>query len=76
MAGPLVEIKGLGNAMAGVRDGIRGVRKLVADLNDSSSGLAAELQDVQKQIEQARSDLKFEAQTLGNSGNASEGSGT
>ena len=67
MAGKLLEIKGLGNAMADVRDGMRGLKSLVADVSESASGFAAELSDVKAQIEQARDDLRFEAQTLGNS---------
>ena len=66
----LVEIKGLGARVASVRSGIKAARDAAADVEGAASALAAELKDVHTQIEQARSDIRFEAETLGNSGNS------
>lgn len=71
----LIEIKGLGAAITSARAGIKGVREAAANVQISADALTAELNDVHTQIEAARSDLKFEAQTLGNSG-ASNGAGS
>jgi hypothetical protein len=67
---PLIEVKGLSQTVAAARDGIKSVREAAASLHVSASAFAAEATDVTKQIEQARADLKFEAETLGNSGSA------
>jgi hypothetical protein len=67
---PLIEVKGLSQTVAAAREGIKSVREAAASLHVSASAFAAEAADVTKQIEQARSDLKFEAETLGNSASA------
>lgn len=64
---PLVEIKGLGARVSAVRQGIAAARNAAADVESSAASLAAELSDVHKQIEAARADIRFEAETLGNS---------
>lgn len=69
---PLIEIKGLGQAVAGVREEIRRSRDSAGRLQDSAFKLRAEIEDYHAQVEQARSDLAFEAQTLGNSGGSSQ----
>lgn len=67
MAQRLIEIKGLASSIADAKRGIAEVRGASANLNVSSAALVAELNDVTAQLESARSDLKFEAATLGNS---------
>lgn len=67
---PLLEIKGLAGAVNDVRASLKSIRSSAAGLQASAAGLKAELDDVTKQIEQHRSDLKFEAETLGNSGSS------
>lgn len=67
-----LEIKGLGAAVASARKGIAEVRAASADVNESARGLTGDLVDLKKQIDTARDDLKFEAQTLGNSQAADE----
>lgn len=71
MSPPLVEIKGLGNAVAGFRKDLADVRSIAADLSVSAGNLKAELADVKAQIEDARSQIKDEASTLGNSASGS-----
>lgn len=73
---PLIEIKGLGQIAASVRDEVRGIRALGAVVQENASGLRAELGDINDQITQVRSDIKFEAETLGNSPPASPPSAT
>lgn len=68
MGTPLVEIKGLGNAITSVRSGLAGVRALAADVQVSAGALHAELTDVKQQIEDARAQIKTEASIMGNSG--------
>jgi predicted nucleic acid-binding Zn-ribbon protein len=63
----LLEIKGLGAHVAAAKRGIADVRTAAADLNNSTGALAMELRDVTAQVEAARKDLRFEAETLGNS---------
>jgi hypothetical protein len=62
-----LEIKGLGQQVASAKKGIADVRAAAADLSVSTEALVSELKDVKTQVEAARSDLKFEAETLGNS---------
>lgn len=69
---PLIEIKGLAASIATAKKGIADVRGASASLNVSSAALVAELNDVTAQIESARSDLKFEAATLGNGNGETE----
>ena len=72
---PLIEIKGLGAAVQSAKAGIASVRSETAGLSTDATALVAAIQDVRKQISQAQSDLKFEAETLGN-GNGETTSGT
>ncbi|HYM32309.1 MAG TPA: hypothetical protein VEU47_13470 [Candidatus Cybelea sp.] len=65
---PLIEIKGLGAAVAAARVSIAGVRSETAGLSTDAVHLVAAIQDVRKQIAQAHDDLKFEAEQLGNGG--------
>lgn len=62
-----IEIKGLGDHIRRAKAGIAEVRHHAAALGESTTGLSATLQDVKKQVDAAHEDLKFEAQTLGNS---------
>jgi hypothetical protein len=71
---PLIEIKGLGAAVQAAKQGIAGVRGETAGLSIDAALLMTAIQGVRKQITQAREDLKFEAETLGN-GNGSDNSG-
>jgi predicted nucleic acid-binding Zn-ribbon protein len=69
----LIEIKGLGADIASVKAGIGELRAAAAELNTEKSGLTAEIKDLTEQLKQHRSDLRFEAETLGNSsGNTDE----
>ena len=67
---PLIEIKGLGGIVAEARKGIAGVRSETAGLNLDAANLVTAVKDVRAQIHQAHADLKFEAETLGNGGDA------
>lgn len=62
-----LEIKGLGGLVSEVRKGIADVRVVAAEVNEAGRGLAGDLRDLKKQITGAREDIKFEAQTMGNS---------
>ena len=62
----LIEIKGLGQAVAAAKKGIADVRSETAGLQTDASSLVLAIQDVRQQINQAKADLAFEAQTLGN----------
>lgn len=70
----LIEVKGLAGQVKAAKQGIADVRLAASSLNESASAFAAECADVKAQIEEARSDLRFEAETLGNSGSSSAGS--
>ena len=72
MAGKLIEIKGLATHIGNVKEGIAGLREAAATLNAESTGLKAELDDLTQQIKEHREDLRFEAETLGNSPPQSE----
>jgi hypothetical protein len=63
----LIEIKGLGDAVAGAKKGISDLKVAAGSLNASTGMLVAEINDLKDQVEQHRADLKFEAETLGNS---------
>lgn len=65
---PLIEIKGLGAAVAAAKKGISDVRTEVAGLGTDTAALTATVKDVRKQVNDAHDDLKFEASTLGNGG--------
>jgi hypothetical protein len=64
---PLIEIKGLGSAVAEAKKGIAGVRAATMGLSAESARLIAAVNDVRAQIAQAHDDLQFEATMLGNS---------
>lgn len=66
----LIEIKGLGAAVQSAKKGIADVRSETSGLSSDAAALVSELQDVRAQIKQARDDIAFEAQTLGNGGGA------
>jgi hypothetical protein len=71
MASRLIDIKGLNTkSIADVGAKMAGIRDLVAKVSDSGNRLHAELTDVHEQLEQARTDLKFHAESMGNSGSA------
>lgn len=70
----LIEIKGLKDTIAGVKGSIGEIRSIAAGVNEEATGLRAELSDLQVQLKQHRADLRFEAETLGNSSAASSGS--
>jgi predicted nucleic acid-binding Zn-ribbon protein len=63
----LLEIKGLGADIAAVKKGIGELRAAATELNTEKSGLTAEIKDLTEQLKQHRADLRFEAETLGNS---------
>jgi predicted nucleic acid-binding Zn-ribbon protein len=63
----LIEIKGLGTDIASIKKGIGDLRAAAGELNTQHAGLKAEIVDLTDQIKQHREDLKFEAETLGNS---------
>jgi hypothetical protein len=73
MASRLIDIKGLNTkAISDVGAKMAGIRDLVAKVHDSGNRLHAELTDVHEQLEQARTDLKFHAESMGNSGSTGE----
>lgn len=63
----LIEIKGLSDAVAGAKKGISDLKAAAGGLNASTGMLVAEINDLKDQVDQHRADLKFEAETLGNS---------
>lgn len=63
----LIEIKGLGDAVAGAKKGISDLKAAAGGLNAETGMLVAEINDLTDQVKQHRADLKFEAETLGNS---------
>lgn len=67
----LLEIKGLGGDIASIKKGIGDLRVAASELNTEGAALKAEIVDLKEQIVQHRSDLRFEAETLGN-GNGSD----
>src|SRR6266403_2530392 len=67
---PLIEIKGLGAAIASIKTEVAGIRVVAAEVNTEAPALRAELADVRDQLKAHRADLRFEAETLGNSGAA------
>ncbi len=64
---PLLEIKGLGADIADIKKGIGDLRSVVKEVNSEKNGLITEMRDVRDQLRKHRSDLHFEAETLGNS---------
>lgn len=68
----LIEIKGLGADVATVKRRIGELRAVAADLNAQGGALTAEMIELTEQIREHRHDLRFEAETLGNSGGGEE----
>lgn len=68
----LIEIKGLGADVASVKRGIGELRAIATELNTEGAAFKAELNDLKDQIKQHRADLRFEAETLGNSSGSEE----
>ena len=64
----LLEIKGLGAAVSGIKSEISAIKTIAADINTEAPQLRAELADLRDQIKQHRADLRFEAEALGNGG--------
>jgi uncharacterized coiled-coil DUF342 family protein len=69
---PLIEIKGLKDAVSGIKKGIAGIRAEAAEVNTESDGLKNELSELKEQIKQHRSDIRFEAETIKNSDGAED----
>lgn len=63
----MVEIRGLKEALSRARSAISGARSSVSGLEASAIGLQQDADDITRQLEAHRSDLQFEAQSLGNS---------
>jgi predicted nucleic acid-binding Zn-ribbon protein len=63
---PLIEIKGLKDAVVGAKKGISSIRAAAAELNTESSQLETEIKELTGQIKQHRDDLRFEAESLPN----------
>ena len=64
----LIEIKGLGADIAGIKKGMGDLRKIAAEVGAEHTGLKAELGDLKDQLQAHRADLRFEAESLGNGG--------
>ena len=64
----LIEIKGLGADIAGIKKGMGDLRKIAAEVGAEHTGLKAELGDLKEQLKAHRADLRFEAESLGNGG--------
>lgn len=62
-----IEIKGLAEHVRRAKQGIADVRHHSAALGESTTALTGTLQDIKKQVDAVHDDLKFEAETLGNS---------
>lgn len=72
-----LKIKGLADIVAQARAGIAQVRQAASGVGESAKSFVATAAEVQKQIDAAHDDLKFEATQLGNAGPESSGqSGT
>ena len=63
----LIEIKGLKDIVASAKKSIGEIRSSATQLNTETAGLKAEIDDLTNQVKQHRTDLRFEAETLGNS---------
>jgi len=63
----LIEIKGLGDTIAATTRAIGDVKARAASVNITAGMLGAELADLNEQLQQHRDDLRFHADTLGNS---------
>lgn len=67
----LLEIKGLSADVAGIKKGIVDLRAAASGLNTEKTALVSEIADLTDQIKQYRTDIRFEAEQLGNGGETS-----
>lgn len=63
----MVEIKGLGSLVQDMKRTIAAAREESSGMRDDTRAFIATVQEVRKQINQHHEDLRFEAETLGNS---------
>ena len=63
-----IEVKGLAASVQRARSAISDIRGAIADLDNETRALRQTVADIQKQVSAVHSDLKFEAENLGNSG--------
>ena len=71
-----IEIKGLAQTVQRARASIAGVRHDIASLDDEVRALQQTATEIRQQVEAVHSDLKFEAENLGNSPPPDEGRAT
>ncbi len=64
---PLIEVKGLGNAVADIKKMMAEAKAEAAGLSTDGAQLVTAIKDIRAEINQHFSDLKFEAEQLGNS---------
>lgn len=67
-----IEIKGLAGSVQRARAAIKDVRGAIADLDDETRALHRTVEEIGKQVAEVHSDLKFEAENLGNSDGGAE----
>lgn len=70
---PVLKIKGLADAVTRVRSGILAARAAASGVDNAARAFVASANALCKQIDDARSDIEFEATQLGNSPPASDG---
>lgn len=66
-----IEIKGLAQRVSDAKKAISDARAASADLSEATTAFTTDLKDLTKQVKKHHEDLKFEAETLGNSGGPS-----
>lgn len=71
MAGIDLKIKGLSDVVKRAREGIASVRLAASGIDESATSFVESAKALQQQIDAAKSDLEFEATSLGNGGPAS-----
>lgn len=67
-----VQIKGLSGAVQQARKSISDLRAHAAGLQSDVVGLTQTITEIREQVKKEHDDLKFEAETLGNSGGTEE----
>lgn len=67
---PPIQIRGLAADVMTVKRGFSEIREVVRDVNLLSAALKQDLHDVKAQLQGHREDIRFEAETLGNGGDA------
>lgn len=67
-----IGIKGLGERVQEARKAISGARAASADLSQAAAAFTRDANALADEIKKHHDDLKFEAQTLGNSGASSD----